>query len=184
MTDWDDDILSESETDGNIIELTDIVERGTVPETEDVIELTDIVKEADTDLNLDIVRIESDNAEEDFEVEEDLGVERDLGAEEDLETEEDFEIEEETSFNKELELEMEEVPMADLPDDLEENAVLTQEIALSSEQIEAALERVIEKKFANKIETILFEVLEKVIEREIAEIRESLQKDLDQIGNV
>ena len=45
------------------------------------------------------------------------------------------------------------------------------------------MERVVEKKFADKIETILFEVMEKVIEKEIKEIKESLQKDLDQIGN-
>ena len=50
-------------------------------------------------------------------------------------------------------------------------------------QIAAALERVIEKKFSGKIETILFEVMEKVIEKEITEIKESLQRDLDQIGN-
>ncbi len=55
---------------------------------------------------------------------------------------------------------------------------------IDQSQIEAALERVIEKKFSDKIETILFEVMEKVIEKEIAEIRESLQRDLDQIGNV
>ena len=56
--------------------------------------------------------------------------------------------------------------------------------ALTSEQVEAALEKVIEKQFAGKIQTILFQVMEKVIEREIAGIRDSLQKDLDQIGTV
>jgi len=50
-------------------------------------------------------------------------------------------------------------------------------------QVEAALEKVIEKQFADKIETILFQVIERVIEREITGIRESLQKDLDQIEN-
>ncbi|THB81391.1 MAG: hypothetical protein D3926_02225 [Desulfobacteraceae bacterium] len=56
--------------------------------------------------------------------------------------------------------------------------------ALSKEQIEAALERVIENKFSQKIESILFEVMEKVIEKEIQEIKESLQKDLDDIDKV
>jgi fumarylacetoacetate (FAA) hydrolase family protein len=60
----------------------------------------------------------------------------------------------------------------------------TASVDLTSEQIEAALEKVIEKQFAGKIQTILFQVMEKVIEREITGIRESLQKDLDQIGNV
>jgi len=55
--------------------------------------------------------------------------------------------------------------------------------SLTSEQVEAALERVIEKQFADQIQTILFQVIEKVIEREITGIRESLQKDLDQIEN-
>ena len=55
--------------------------------------------------------------------------------------------------------------------------------ALTLEQVEAALEKVIEKQFADKIQTILFQVVEKVIEKEIIGIRESLQKDLDQIEN-
>ena len=54
---------------------------------------------------------------------------------------------------------------------------------MSQEQVEAALELVIEKKFADKIEIILHEVTEKVIEKEIVEIKKSLQKDLDQMGN-
>ena len=54
---------------------------------------------------------------------------------------------------------------------------------ISSDMVEAALERVIEKKFSGKIETILFEVMEKMIEKEIKEIKESLQKDLDQISS-
>lgn len=54
---------------------------------------------------------------------------------------------------------------------------------LTLEQLEAALEKVIEKQFADKIQAILFQVVERVIEREITGIRESLQKDLDQIEN-
>ena len=54
---------------------------------------------------------------------------------------------------------------------------------VSSAQLEAAIEKIIEKKFSGTIETLLFQVMERVIEKEIKEIRESLQKDLDQIGN-
>ena len=50
------------------------------------------------------------------------------------------------------------------------------------EEFEAALERVIEKKFSNTIEKILFEVMETVIQKEITDIKTSLQKDLDDIG--
>ncbi|OGR21112.1 MAG: hypothetical protein A3J85_01940 [Desulfobacula sp. RIFOXYA12_FULL_46_16] len=63
------------------------------------------------------------------------------------------------------------------------NLELPSSFAPTSEQLEAALEKVIEKQFADKIQTILFQVVERVIEREITEIRESLQKDLDQIEN-
>ena len=63
------------------------------------------------------------------------------------------------------------------------NTEFPQSFALTSEQVEAALEKVIERQFADKIQTILFQVVERVIEREITGIRESLQKDLDQIEN-
>ena len=54
--------------------------------------------------------------------------------------------------------------------------------SLGREEIEAALEKLIEKKFSETIEKILFEVMEKVIKREIEDIRVGLQKDLDDIG--
>ncbi len=54
--------------------------------------------------------------------------------------------------------------------------------SVSRADVEAALERVIEKKFSQTIEPILFEVMEKVIGKEIADIKASLQKDLDDIG--
>lgn len=53
---------------------------------------------------------------------------------------------------------------------------------VTMDQVEAALERVIEKKFSEKIESILFDVMEKVVTEEIKEIKQNLQKDLDQIG--
>ena len=53
--------------------------------------------------------------------------------------------------------------------------------AVSEEEVMAALEAVIEKKFSQKIEAMLTDVMEKVISKEVAEIRENLQKDLDQI---
>jgi hypothetical protein len=56
------------------------------------------------------------------------------------------------------------------------------ESSITQEQLDAALERVIEKKFSNKIEKILFEVIEKVLEKEVLDIRQRLQKDLDEIA--
>jgi hypothetical protein len=128
LTDWDDDILGEDETDEGIIELTSIVENEVDDET--IIELTDIVEEDAPGLSIEIT------------------------------TEDQIEVEEK-------------IEVAAIPD-----------LSVTQEQVEAALERVIEKKFADKIEAILFEKMEKVIEREIADIKNRLQKDLDQIGNV
>jgi len=56
------------------------------------------------------------------------------------------------------------------------------ESTITREQVEAALERVIEKKFATIIERSLGEVMEKVFEREIADIRKRLQADLDKMA--
>lgn len=55
-------------------------------------------------------------------------------------------------------------------------------VTISDEQLDAALERVIEKKFADKIEVVLLEVMQQVIEKEISQIKQTLQEDLDQIG--
>lgn len=55
--------------------------------------------------------------------------------------------------------------------------------ALGRKELEAAIERVIERKFSQQIEQILFEVTETVIKREIADIKAGLQKDLDDIDN-
>ncbi len=84
-------------------------------------------------------------------------------------------------FDMDLELEEKEITF---PADQSAGQESPLSLTLTSEQIEAALEKIIEKQFADKIQTLLFQVMEKVIEREIAGIRESLQQDLDQIGNV
>lgn len=54
---------------------------------------------------------------------------------------------------------------------------------LTVEQLDAAIERVVEKKFSRQIEKILFEVTEKVIKKEIVDIKAGLQRDLDDIDN-
>jgi len=54
--------------------------------------------------------------------------------------------------------------------------------SLDRADIEALLEKIIEKKFSATIEKILFEVMEKVIKREIEDIKAGLKKDLDDIG--
>ncbi len=54
--------------------------------------------------------------------------------------------------------------------------------SLDRETFEAVLEKIIEKKFSETIEKILFEVMERVIKREIEDIKAGLKKDLDDIG--
>ena len=164
MTDWDDDILGEDETDDYIIELTDIIneDSGDAIE-EEVIELMDIVTDDSGDATEEAVTELTD-------IIEDETIDFDL----DIETEEsdeglEFKVDDSAGYDS-LE-----------PEELTESLGA---LSVTQEQIEAALERVIEKKFTDKIEIILFEVMEKVIEKEIVEIRESLQKDLAQIGNV
>jgi NADH dehydrogenase/NADH:ubiquinone oxidoreductase subunit G len=178
ITDWDDDIIDQDDTDEEFIELTEIVEDISDSEAdESFIELTDIVEDDGDDLNLDIVQEEQD----DFIEELDLQIEEEPVVES---------VESIEAVEEELEEEIDDISI-DLEDDpnLYDEEILADEVSsvelsISADQLEAALERVIEKKFADKIESILFEVMEKVIEKEINEIRESLQKDLDQIGDV
>ncbi len=44
--------------------------------------------------------------------------------------------------------------------------------------IEAALLRIVEKKYARRLDTLFVEAVERVVEREIAAIKQSLLKDL------
>jgi len=70
------------------------------------------------------------------------------------------------------------VPAEDTPAE----EVLQAVAAISPQQVEAALERVIEKQFADKIEPLLFDTMERVILQEIKKIKKTLLKDMDQIG--
>ena len=72
---------------------------------------------------------------------------------------------------------IEDIDRAPAADDIS----VSDEISVSEAQIEAALERLIEKKFAEKIEPLLFETMERVILREIQKIKTTLLKDADQI---
>ncbi len=55
--------------------------------------------------------------------------------------------------------------------------------SLDWKEIEAALEKIIEKKFSGGIEKIFFEVLEKVIKQELEDIKSKLKKDLDDMSH-
>ena len=159
MTDWYDDFISNEKSDEKIVELTDIVDQETDPSTEDIIELTDIVE------------VQSD--------EPDQGNIKEDG----VEAKENLELEDDISFKEAPGLEMD----SPVDEAAFEPSVVTDpsaELSVTQEQLEAALDRVIEKKFADKIDTLLMDGMEKAIKREIVQIKERLLKDLDQIGNV
>ena len=177
-TDWYDDFMKEEKTDEEIVELTDIVEGGKDLSTqEDIIELTDIVDvEKSPSTQGDIIEL--------MDIVEDQSAASDLDSvmEEGINSGENLELEDDIYFKEGLELEMndpeDEVPV--------ESIAVTEpgmELSVSQEQLEAALERVIEKRFADKIDILLIEGMEKVIKKEIVEIKERLQKDLDQMEN-
>ncbi|MBU1195235.1 MAG: hypothetical protein KKE62_15960 [Proteobacteria bacterium] len=209
MPDWDDDILGEDVAD-DVIELTDIVddsvyELDTGVSGDGVIELTDIVEDdlgevfGESVIELDDPVIElTDIVKEDTASEPDLALDDVEG--DSLDFGDDFSMEDE--FAEES---VTESDVIGLPDDepeemleemLEEDpadpaSVVSApvvnapapEMNFGAEDIEAALERVIEKKFAGRMETLLFEVMEKVIEKEILQIKSRLLKDLDQNEN-
>ena len=180
LTDWDDDILSEAEADDGIIDLMDIVDKDPEDVSDDsFIELTDVVKEENIDLTVeaddDVIEL-TDVAEEDS-IEGDLGI----ANQESPEFDEDLELDGGVSDDEGLDLESKDSSEIILAESVD-SPVPFSDLNVDQAQIEAAFERVIEKKFADKIETILFAVMEKVIEKEITEIKENLQKDLDDIG--
>ncbi|MCF6246550.1 MAG: hypothetical protein L3J69_04220 [Desulfobacula sp.] len=183
MIDWDDDILGESDADEGVIELTDVVDSAKDAQTNDIIELTDIAESDDVIELTDIVQPEQAVP---CQTELDLNI----VTEDALDIVEDFGPDGDDSLTRDLELEIETPVIAEIDpeiktqaDSYSEKQMAPEPIQVSAEQLESALERVIEKKFADKIESILFEVMENVIEKELASIKKSLQQDLDQIEN-
>jgi hypothetical protein len=98
-----------------------------------------------------------------------LSLSEDIFSEDDIPDENPIELMDEDDFN-----DIEKAVAADeisVPD----------EIYVSDEKIETALERVIEKKFAEKIEPLLFETMERVILKEIQKIKNTLLQDMGRI---
>jgi hypothetical protein len=174
MTDLDDDI----------IELTDIATKDSDLSTdEDVIELTDIAEDETTNLDFDIIKEDEFNPEiNDSEDVEQIDDEFTDDVYEDDEAEDDLDDDELTGIDQiddELEDDAADI-ITDKPEaEPDSKKVVPEDFNIDQEQIETILERIIEKKFAGKIESILFEVMENVIEKQIVEIKESLQKDLE-----
>jgi len=135
---------------------------------EDIVELTDIVDEGkDPSIQDDIIEL-TDIAD----------VEKTPSTQEDIIELTDIVEDQSAVLDLEMNYPLDEVPV--------ESVAVTEpgmELSVSQEQLETALERVIEKRFADKIDILLIEGMEKVIKKEIVEIKERLQKDLDQMEN-
>ncbi len=170
--------------DDDIIELTDIAKKDSDLSTDDdVIELTDIAEGETTNLDLDIEK--EDEFDPEISDAEDVDQVDDEFTDdifEDDEVEDDLDDDELTDIDQvddELEDDAADI-IADKPEaEPDSDKVVPEDFNIDQEQIETILERIIEKKFAGKIESILFEVMENVIEKQIVEIKESLQKDLE-----
>ncbi len=165
--------------DDDIIELTDIAKKDSDLSTDDdVIELTDIAEDETTNLDLDIEKEdefdpEISDAEDVEQIDDEF---TDDIFENDLDDDELTDIDQ---VDDELEDDAADI-IVDKPEaEPDSEKVVPDDFNIDQEQIETILERIIEKKFAGKIESILFEAMENVIEKQIVEIKESLQKDLE-----
>jgi hypothetical protein len=170
-------MVDNTEQNDGIIELTQVVEEDASDgPDQDVIELTDIdtqIEETkEDDLNLDL----------DFDA-------RPAETEDDVPFEDndfDFDMEESAATVPDQEDKMPEPVLAMDPvssESVSGVSVSAIESNITQEQVDAALERVIEKKFAKIIEKSLLEVMEKVLEKEIVDIRKRLQIDIEEIAS-
>jgi hypothetical protein len=163
-------MVDNTEQDDGIIELTQVVEEdfSDAPDQE-VIELTDIDTQIEGDKE-DYLDFDTDPAKTDN---------NGLFDDGDL----DFDLDLDETIAK-VSGQANEISEPILPIEPVSGATATAiEPTITQEQVDAALERVIEKKFAKIIEKSLLEVMEKVFEREIVDIRKRLQNDLDGISN-
>jgi len=155
--------------DEEIIELTDEVINA--PE-EEIIELTDVVEQSPlTDEEKTISSFDDDSLETnlglDEEFDEEQIIDDDFIGSLGIELEPETDISEETS-DKEEQLESEETREKDL---------VPETVSLSSEQIDEALERVINRMYSEKIESMLAEMIEKAVTKEIERIKVTLIDD-------
>ena len=164
------DVVSDTE-DIDDIELPDYIDKAiSVSEEEKVPELDDNILDnvviLEDDLNKDI---EIDNyLDDEFVDSADLGLEFD--ASEDKKQDISLEPEEESDELGQL--------IADVVEDTQQKAAHeketasdTPDIPLSPEQVDEALERVIKKMYADKIDSMLTEVIEKTVTKEIERLK-------------
>ena len=197
--------------DNSIIELVDIAGKDTDLSTlDDIIELTDVAKNKNTNFDtedefeLEISKskdyeVLNTNFDTDTDAKIDAKIDSDKFTDETTNNSETKAYDEFIDTDTNNELEPDEIDFdTSKPDNtdntneivphedyvaIEKEKILPSDLKIDQDQVEIILERIIEKKFGAKIESILFEAMENVIEKQIIEIKESLQNNLDQIDN-
>ncbi len=188
MNDLDElnnDIAKNTEDGKNIIELTDIVENGSdikFDKDNKIIELTNLVNDDDSfddSTDPDLFSPDSDINEPDFD--------------EELDFSEDYDFTEVSDIGKSdlintypdvTKVENDGADHANHQHLQVDTDISVTDVSLTDRQFESALEKVIEKKFAEKIETLLFQIVEKVVENEIADIKGKLTKKITEIKKI
>ncbi len=170
-----DEVINASEEE--IIELTDVLEQPPLTdeaiEAEDEKEIVELSDETidDTDEEEIISAFDDDSLETslvpDEEPNEKQSIEADFIGSLGMELEPETDISEETS-EKEEQLESE---------DTQEKDLVPETVSLSSEQIDEALERVINRMYSEKIKSMLAEMIEKAVTKEIEKIKRILVDD-------
>ncbi|MBU1055393.1 MAG: hypothetical protein KKC46_16465 [Proteobacteria bacterium] len=155
------DLKNSIDSDDEIIELTEDM---IVSLEDEVIELTDIVEAAGT---VNPVGNEQEIVMKDLEediVDSDEYIKDDFAASLGMEIESEIDLAEEFAENKTFDLE-------------EESPIGSGTINVSPQQVEAAIERVVQKILGDKIDSILIEVIERAVKQEIIRLKNVLRVD-------
>ena len=183
--------------DENIIDLTDVVS-----DTEDTENITDIelpdytddvisasdeeetVPELDDDILENAIKLE-DSLDKDIEI--DHYLDDEFVASMEVNSELDVSDDKEQDISLEPEVEADDLGqlIADVVEDTQQEVAYEKETAsdtpepipLSPEQVDEALERVIKKMYADKIDSILTEIIETAVTKEIEQLKALLIKD-------
>ena len=186
------DVVSDTEH----IELPDYTDEAISVSEEEVIEFDDdILNNLEDDLNNDIEIdhyldnevVDSADLDSKLDVSKDLSLKREEEADEDLFLEGEEEVDEDLFLESQEEADELEQLIADVVEDSKQEVAYEKETAsdtndpipLSPEQVDEALERVIIKMYADKIESTLTEIIKEIITKEIEGLKALLLEDTE-----
>lgn len=193
MTDLDNGLSPLEDDDDGIVELTDIVEEGPALELEeDIVELTDIVEQPDKEsvLELEDAVPAVGGGEEIVELD-DIVMAPEAGLELNAPPDIGVDISDDALIDEPVmdeapglvpEMETDETDLTDFSvAPAVETDIDNHQIKVSSTEIEAALERIIENKFADQFDEMLTSAMQKVVQEQINQVKERLKQALDQM---